>query len=478
MRLARETGARVHFCHVSERAEIDVLRAAKAEGLPISVGVTPHHLYLTADDAARLGGYGHVRPPLKERDRHRRAVGRHRRRHGRRRRERPRTAHARGEGVGRPARRACPASRRRMPLLGLGVREGRIDAERLDQLVASGPQRVLRHRAAGGHAHDRRPRRQLGRRRAPAPDRARLVAVRRDARLGPRARGPHPWGGRVRRRARDRRGRGAAGTSRRAELLRPHVAAASAAGSGRGGRAGRTRADDRAACAAPTASGRSSRWPAPSGARRSRTARRPSGGVTLPTPLDPRRGLRQGRRLRIRSGRARGRRPRVATCCRAGASCRRSSGAVEFGSYTRQPRLGNSGPVVWRDDARRGARTTVSGCGTRAPRPPRPSSARDAPSSPAAWGVSLAVSPGVDDPDESAAQLRDAATSFERAFAGARHGVLDRGSARRQPGTRSTCRCPNTEDDPAGLQTADARAPPRAGRRRRRLGAALGQGRA
>ena len=68
--LARDTGARVHFCHVSDRAEVDILRAAKADGLPISVGVTPHHLYLTHDDAAHLSSghlalTGHLAPIVK-----------------------------------------------------------------------------------------------------------------------------------------------------------------------------------------------------------------------------------------------------------------------------------------------------------------------------------------------------------------------------------------------------------------------------
>jgi carbamoyl-phosphate synthase/aspartate carbamoyltransferase/dihydroorotase len=142
VRLARETGARVHFCHVSERAEIDVLRSAKAEGLPISVGVTPHHLYLTAADAARLGGYGHVRPPLKERtdidalwtgiaDGTVDVV------------ESDHAPHTRAEKESPDPPAGMPGLETTIPLLGLGVREGRIDAERLDELVTSGPQRVL-----------------------------------------------------------------------------------------------------------------------------------------------------------------------------------------------------------------------------------------------------------------------------------------------------------------------------------------------
>ncbi len=65
LRLVRETGARAHFCHVSLAQEVTLLREAKADGLPVSVGVTPHHLYLEAADRARLGGFAMVKPPLK-----------------------------------------------------------------------------------------------------------------------------------------------------------------------------------------------------------------------------------------------------------------------------------------------------------------------------------------------------------------------------------------------------------------------------
>ena len=67
LRLVRETGVRAHFCHVSLASEIDLLREAKADGVPISVGVTPHHLYLEAADRERLGGFAMVKPPLKTR---------------------------------------------------------------------------------------------------------------------------------------------------------------------------------------------------------------------------------------------------------------------------------------------------------------------------------------------------------------------------------------------------------------------------
>jgi len=57
-----------HFCHISTREEMDLLRAAKNERLPVSVGVTPHHLWLTEADLPTLGALGLMKPTLKTAD--------------------------------------------------------------------------------------------------------------------------------------------------------------------------------------------------------------------------------------------------------------------------------------------------------------------------------------------------------------------------------------------------------------------------
>lgn len=54
----------VHFCHISRRDEIELIAAAKQAGLPVTCEVTPHHLFLTEHDAARLGPLGDMRPRL------------------------------------------------------------------------------------------------------------------------------------------------------------------------------------------------------------------------------------------------------------------------------------------------------------------------------------------------------------------------------------------------------------------------------
>jgi carbamoyl-phosphate synthase / aspartate carbamoyltransferase / dihydroorotase len=55
----------VHCCHISTREEILMIRAAKEAGFLVTCEVTPHHLFLTQNDAPRLGiGRSEVRPHL------------------------------------------------------------------------------------------------------------------------------------------------------------------------------------------------------------------------------------------------------------------------------------------------------------------------------------------------------------------------------------------------------------------------------
>lgn len=65
--LVRQYRKQTHFCHICTAEEIRDLEAAKEEGLPISIGVTPHHLYLTEDDIPTLGTLGLMKPTLKTR---------------------------------------------------------------------------------------------------------------------------------------------------------------------------------------------------------------------------------------------------------------------------------------------------------------------------------------------------------------------------------------------------------------------------
>jgi dihydroorotase-like cyclic amidohydrolase len=64
MALAYFYKKRLHVCHVSNQAEVELIRQAKAKGLKVTAGVTPHHLFLTEQDREKLGSLAMMRPPL------------------------------------------------------------------------------------------------------------------------------------------------------------------------------------------------------------------------------------------------------------------------------------------------------------------------------------------------------------------------------------------------------------------------------
>jgi dihydroorotase len=56
----------LHLCHVSTDQEIDLLVRAKREGLPITGGVTAHHLLKSSFDVHSEGWFARMQPPLVE----------------------------------------------------------------------------------------------------------------------------------------------------------------------------------------------------------------------------------------------------------------------------------------------------------------------------------------------------------------------------------------------------------------------------
>ena len=63
--LARLTGGRLHVAHVSTRGAVALLREAKAQGLPVTAEVTPHHLFLTEEAVEGYGTNAKMAPPLR-----------------------------------------------------------------------------------------------------------------------------------------------------------------------------------------------------------------------------------------------------------------------------------------------------------------------------------------------------------------------------------------------------------------------------
>lgn len=63
--LMRATGARVHLCRMSSAAGLDLVRAAKKEGLRVTCDVGAHHVHLTDVDIGFFDSNARVTPPLR-----------------------------------------------------------------------------------------------------------------------------------------------------------------------------------------------------------------------------------------------------------------------------------------------------------------------------------------------------------------------------------------------------------------------------
>ncbi|HVA95394.1 MAG TPA: dihydroorotase [Candidatus Dormibacteraeota bacterium] len=61
------TGCKLHIAHLSARASLELVRAAKANGLPVTCEVTPHHFTLTDEDVRYDARYK-MNPPLASRE--------------------------------------------------------------------------------------------------------------------------------------------------------------------------------------------------------------------------------------------------------------------------------------------------------------------------------------------------------------------------------------------------------------------------
>jgi dihydroorotase len=64
--LVRDTRARVHLCRISSAAGVELVRAAKAEGLPVTCDVSVNNLHLTDVDIGYFNAAMRVTPPLRQ----------------------------------------------------------------------------------------------------------------------------------------------------------------------------------------------------------------------------------------------------------------------------------------------------------------------------------------------------------------------------------------------------------------------------
>ncbi len=147
--LVRQTRKPTHFCHISTADEIALLRDAKADGLPVTLGVTPHHLYLTEDDVVTLGALGRMKPELKTKadqealwaaldDGLVDVV------------ESDHAPHTLAEKFAATPPSGVPGLETTLPLLCTAVRDGLLTEERLIELVALRPQQIFGLHADSG----------------------------------------------------------------------------------------------------------------------------------------------------------------------------------------------------------------------------------------------------------------------------------------------------------------------------------------
>jgi dihydroorotase len=64
--LAHQTRARVHILHLSSREGLAAVEFWRGQGVDITCEVTPHHCFLTSEDAVRLGSVARINPPIRD----------------------------------------------------------------------------------------------------------------------------------------------------------------------------------------------------------------------------------------------------------------------------------------------------------------------------------------------------------------------------------------------------------------------------
>lgn len=63
--LAKDTGARVHICHISTAGTVEIIRRAKADGVAVTCETCPQYFTLTEEEVLRQGTMARVNPPLR-----------------------------------------------------------------------------------------------------------------------------------------------------------------------------------------------------------------------------------------------------------------------------------------------------------------------------------------------------------------------------------------------------------------------------
>jgi dihydroorotase len=65
IQLADLTGGRLHFCHISSKKSIDIIRQAKFQGSRVTAETCPHYFHLTEEAVLHYNTYAKMNPPLR-----------------------------------------------------------------------------------------------------------------------------------------------------------------------------------------------------------------------------------------------------------------------------------------------------------------------------------------------------------------------------------------------------------------------------
>lgn len=65
IQLADLTGGRLHFCHISGKKSLEIIRQAKAQGSKVTAETCPHYFHLTDEAILHYNTYAKMNPPLR-----------------------------------------------------------------------------------------------------------------------------------------------------------------------------------------------------------------------------------------------------------------------------------------------------------------------------------------------------------------------------------------------------------------------------
>ena len=68
LKISKQTGVRLHFCHLSTQEGLNAIAEAKKSGRTVTCEVTPNHLLLSSEDLKRYGQMVIMAPPLRSKN--------------------------------------------------------------------------------------------------------------------------------------------------------------------------------------------------------------------------------------------------------------------------------------------------------------------------------------------------------------------------------------------------------------------------